>query len=90
MTPLFVVRRIICSCGHAGFSLQNLMANMPLFQEFSNRLMCSYVSGTIGDLFPFIYSSLMQYIHPDRFPLSSPSPSSAPPFPFRKEHASQG
>lgn len=76
MISLFVVRRIIRSCGLAGFSLQNLMANIPLFRDFGKSLMCSYVSDTIWDLFPFIYSSFsfMQYIHPDQFPLSSPTP----------------
>lgn len=64
MTPLFVVRRIVCSRGHAGFSLQNLMANIPLFQDFSNRLVCNYGSDTIWDLFPFTYSSFFfLFIH---------------------------
>lgn len=64
MTPLFVVRRIICSRGHAGFSHQNLMANIPLFQDFNNRLVCNYVSDTIWDLFPFIYASFFfLFIH---------------------------
>lgn len=91
MTPLFVVRRIIRSRGHAGFSLQNLMANIPLFQDFRNRLMCSYVSDTIFSrsffllfIFFLLFSHLFSFylfishaMHPSR-PVSSQLP---PPHP---------